>query len=236
MLGPPGALDCLMLSTPTRKTPKTPKTLLLFATMYLIVQTCEVVCIYPHLPYWSCILQAALVVYNVAMLTIAVSMDPGYISPTSPNGYKVDFLQLLEVSDSTQLCPDCLTVRTSRSRHCSVCQKCVERFDHHCPWINNCVGCRNHNYFFQFVFTMFLVLALSLIHAFYALVIVLSNGYKQTTCWPFWPQIPPGVFFGCLAIQLLITGPFFIALMWLTCIHSKNFCSNKTTIERLSRH
>lgn len=101
MLGPPGALDCLMLSTPTRKTPKTPKTLLLFALMYLIVQTCEVVCIYPMLPTWACLLQAILVAYNVIMLTVAVCMDPGYIYPTNGNRNEVDFLQLLEVSDST---------------------------------------------------------------------------------------------------------------------------------------
>ena len=42
--------------------------------------------------------------------------------------------------DPTQLCPDCLVVRTPRSRHCGTCNRCVERFDHHCPWINNCVG------------------------------------------------------------------------------------------------
>lgn len=49
------------------------------------------------------------------------------------------------------LCPDCEVIRTSRSRHCSICNKCVERFDHHCPWVNNCVGIKNHHYFMMFL-------------------------------------------------------------------------------------
>lgn len=67
-------------------------------------------------------------------------------------------MQMLDYFDPVLLCPDCLVVRTDRSRHCSFCNRCVERFDHHCPWINNCVGTGNHGWFALFLLSMYSLL------------------------------------------------------------------------------
>lgn len=45
-------------------------------------------------------------------------------------------------------CKWCGKFKPDRTHHCRVYGTCILKMDHHCPWIYNTVGFKNHKYFF----------------------------------------------------------------------------------------
>ena len=149
-------------------------------------------------------------------------------------------MEMLNHIDSTMLCPDCCTIRTSRSRHCSVCGHCVERFDHHCPWINNCVGVQNHNYFLLYIGFQTLVIVTGLTLSVTAMVRYLESRHNHyndifSDIFPVDLEYQDAFYLPFLCLLICLTAFFTLPLFLLLYVQMMNFKHGKTTMERFGR-
>ena len=96
-----------------------------------------------------------------------LNKSPGTIKQNKKNY----LLNLLEKDKENKIdlwnyCIRCQTKKEIDSNHCYFCDKCICGFDHHCIWLNKCIGKNNQKYFY------FLV-AIILINSIFNLIICL---------------------------------------------------------------
>ncbi len=63
-------------------------------------------------------------------------------------------LSLLNQNLPLKFCNTCFIYRPPRTVHCRVCDNCVQVLDHHCVWLNTCIGKRNYPQFFSFLLSL----------------------------------------------------------------------------------
>ena len=117
---------------------------------------------------WVKVTPALPILFYLALLVttlfwnLTACTDPGiiprraFLEHTQPPRAH-NFLQNPE--ENARACSTCRIFRPRRASHCSVCGNCVEVFDHHCPFVNNCIGKRNYRFFMLFILGVFCSIA-----------------------------------------------------------------------------
>ena len=57
----------------------------------------------------------------------------------------------------------CRIVRPLRAKHCAATDRCIEQFDHFCPWVGNAIGRRNRALFLAFLFLELAALVITVV-------------------------------------------------------------------------
>ncbi|XP_076007170.1 palmitoyltransferase ZDHHC12-A [Genypterus blacodes] len=169
-----------------------------------------------------------LVVLSVVLYFAVSLMDPGFIlidTVKCVHGESEEMEKMLPQASTPRLrrCGYCLLQQPMRAKHCHTCKQCVRRYDHHCPWIENCVGERNHRWFIVYLLVQLLALL-------WALLIALS-GILPSVTWSLWFRVN-----GFLLAALAVVGVFSVVVVVLLCCHLYLVSVNCTTWEFMSRH
>jgi hypothetical protein len=156
---------------------------------------------------------------------------PGYVEADP----QLNWSEVVEKVPSKHLCFECKVIRPPRSQHCNVCNKCVDRYEAHSFWTNNCVGRLNSGYYFAWVFYVWLnvfllgwismstirITACEIDHCIYEpLCVGCHNLYVH--------------YFVCYFDMIVCFG-FMIPATYHLWIQCANFGKNETTYERFAR-
>uniref|UniRef100_A0A915E1T5 Palmitoyltransferase n=1 Tax=Ditylenchus dipsaci TaxID=166011 RepID=A0A915E1T5_9BILA len=119
-------------------------------------------------------------------------------------------------------CIRCAIVKPDRTHHCSTCDKCVLKFDHHCPWVNTCINFTNYKFFVLFNCYGFLLC----IFVFFSLLPYFIRWFRSMN-----PLRDYDVEFVSVLVLFVVSGLFSISLGCLAFYHLYLISKNKTTNE-----
>ncbi|XP_060520953.1 palmitoyltransferase ZDHHC11 [Cylas formicarius] len=107
----------------------------------------------PHAQPAAAAALSVLLLVHISTHLSATLVDPAEEALRSREPKPVPLLDRTKHSHVIEggVCHLCHIQVTARTKHCSACNKCVANFDHHCKWLNHCIGGRNYSVFLMCV-------------------------------------------------------------------------------------
>ena len=129
---------------------------------------------------------------SLLYLLICIFTDPGVLPKSNNNKYfEKDFKSVFFENKKmyyfirgrkfkVRYCQTCNIFRGPAVSHCKKCDNCVENFDHHCPWLGNCIGKNNYFYFFIFLISCNIFILSNLFSCLALFIMNFNSSNKKT--------------------------------------------------------
>lgn len=118
-----------------------------YITIFIIRYILVIILLLPRFAIELSIISLVIFITSLVLFLILSQKDPGFLEKDKSKPLKI----LYSLYHTDYICPFCEVKRCPRTRHCQYCDHCVKGFDHHCPWIHNCVGEKNYALFYFFI-------------------------------------------------------------------------------------
>ena len=172
---------------PVKQLKKSPKNIIYVFTSQIIACIILFLSVFPIFLYYYnnlfgkifFIIYAFLLILFFLIYFTLLIIDPGLKEKKDLNFLK----ELIDGNrDLTKFCYKCFIKKTSTSKHCIICDRCYEDFDHHCFWINKCVAKRNYKLFMTFLFVAAIYLIFTLTITIISLIEMIKNFWNDNIC------------------------------------------------------
>jgi len=122
--------------------------------------------------------------------------------------------------DYEYYCNFCEAHVQEKTKHCGRCNRCTAKFDHHCVWLNNCVGWTNYRAFFKLITFAIIFLVQNWAASLFVVLVIMPGAWDSS-------------YYILNIIELVINVPMTIGVCMLLYYHIWLWRHGKTTYQHI---